>query len=335
MNTTVTNRKPIRLGVLVILSIFLSWEAAAQVDIESKSLSQVIDWLEITLKYDYFKTNENNWWHNSIEFYEPDSLIIYKNVYNPGKKSGNKSYYIRNIPLASLNPHNIDIRRTYNNKGRYTDGVEMVFTTTHNEKVITKSVNSRSGSSESSFRIILPQFLLDSTHAMPEKIKAHFQRAIHLVHVNDFTGFEGLERVGIVLKSLEGKFNWERHNPNYFEKPERGEREYRRFIDQFRLEVSDSHPEHPERDNRILLGYDTLKRKFYHIQFTRIELSPQIDDYEILEGKSLRLVSHRGDERLVMEIVNRNEHRTYSEQKGADNAWVPNASIPLIVFRRN
>ena len=147
--------------------------AQAQDGVESKSMTQVVDWLEINLKYSYFKTNENNWWHNTFEFYKQDSLVIYKNVYAP-KKGGSKIYYVRNIPLDALNPHNIDILRTYNNKGRYTDGIEMVFRTTHDEQVITKSINSRPGSPENSFRIILPQFLLDSTHALPEIIKAHF-----------------------------------------------------------------------------------------------------------------------------------------------------------------
>lgn len=335
MNAFATCRKGIGIQ-FIILSIGLLPAAHAQVEeVESKSLVQVIDWLEIYLKYDYFKTAENNWWNNSFEYYEADTLIIYKNVYNPNKKGTSKIYYVRNIPLVSLNPHNIDIRRTYNNKGRYTDGIEMVFHTTHHEKVITKSVNTRPGTNESSFRIILPQFLLDSTYALPEMIKAHFQRAIHLVHTSNFSDFEGLDRVKMIIGSLEGNFTWETHNPDYYEKPESGIREYSKFIDDFRLEITESHPDHPERDNRILIGYDTLKQSFYHIEFTRKEITPQIDYYQVVYGDSLHLVSEKGDERRIMKIISRNEHRIYWEKRGDDDTWVPKEDVPVVVFRRN
>ena len=167
-----------------------------------------MEWLEIQLNYSYFKAEENNWWYNSFEFYQPDSSIIIKNIFRDGPAiGGEKIYYTRSVKLKDINPGTIRISKSRISSGRFTEGKIMVLNTIHREAVVTKTVNNRFAAKESAIRVMFPDFLLDSVPNLAEKVKAHFQianRKVNRLKVSDLSHFE---RVNQVFRSLEGSFS--------------------------------------------------------------------------------------------------------------------------------
>jgi len=283
------------------LLLFLT-PAILQAQVDQKNLTQVIDWLEIKMTYQYYKTAEDVRWLNTLEFYEPDSTLILKNIYRKGRQ---KQVYQRVIPLKQLNPHNISIRRSYSSVGRNTDGIEITVPTIQQAPVIKKFVSGRFSANEFSFRIIIPQFLLDSTYNLPDDIKAHLQRAIELVHNPKYNSLSYSESVKAAIKSLRGQFKWKLgEDPGAIT----GKRSYKNFLGPYRLEIDETWDDNKSDQVRIIIGYDSLENHFYRIEFSNSVQGPDIAFLKLEQGEILKLVGKNANTDEVWEIINLNKH---------------------------
>jgi len=325
--------------ILFLFALLIQTSNSCLAQGKKQSLEQIMEWLEIQLHYSYFKAEENNWWYNNFEFYQPDSSIIFKNIFRDGPRiGGEKIYYKRSVKLKDINPSTIRISKSRITTGRFTEGKIMVLNTIHREKLVTKTVNNRFAAKESAIRVMFPDFLLDSIPNLSEKVKAHFQIAIRKINRLKVSDLSQIEKVSQVFRSLEGRFFWEKWNEAGNEEPaETGIRKYLVLFNQDRLEIQDSIYGKPYLQNKILMGYDQNNKNFYHFVLSSEKSSPEYLKFQLAGKDNLKLVGRDnlkliGDEfedpmtnatiRQVIEILNNNEHYIYYEKLDAKNSWI-------------
>jgi len=320
--------------LMQLILLLLSFNLVAQTQFES--METAIDWLESNLVYDYYDHKEKTWWLNSVEFYQADSSIIYKNIFvkDDNKFSRKRTYYVRKIPLRHLNPHSIHINKVNLTDGRYTKGVEMVFFTTARKELISKSVNNRSMGRESRLRIIIPEFLTDSLKNLPEQIKTAFEYAIKKTQKTDYGTLEPDERVQLFFKSILGVFKWEKQTV------EEGKSKVG-IADNDLLFGNSRKIEKrifEDREHMIAIHYliyDDRTDQFFFTPIDKERIKPITYEPVLNADSTIRLTWKTDPESMhVFEIRDLNQHERYTLQKVDSNNWVKEPDSHIIYKRK-
>lgn len=148
---------------------------------DSLRLAQTIEWLENKLTYNYYNTDDQEWWINRFAYNQENQTITIKNIASPQLQSiSDKTYLQLHFKLEDLNPYTISIEKTVTNAGRLVIGKTIRVGAYHHDKAITKTRNGQIASHISFLYLAIPQYFEDSVSTYTENIVEKLQLAIQL-----------------------------------------------------------------------------------------------------------------------------------------------------------
>jgi len=124
-----------------------------------------LEYLHEKLNYTYYNPGLENYWINKFDISSEDGKMYLKNtrVKDPRIMSG-KKYIEKIFVMGDMNPYTIDKVHLDHTEGRMVEGEEIIIYTVKHQKLIRKTVNGVSGSSQSFLQISIPKNIESQTH---------------------------------------------------------------------------------------------------------------------------------------------------------------------------